>query len=56
MEALHEMRRWYEMHWDAEVEQRSLSGELKDALINDYGNAKRNLERRVDSEKWIISG
>jgi hypothetical protein len=55
MEALHEMRRWYEIHWDAQVEQRSLSEEQKDALVNDYRNANRNLERRVDSEKWIIS-
>jgi len=55
MEALHEMQRWYDMHWDAEVGDRSLSEEQKAALLNDYQDANRRLERRVESEKWIIS-
>jgi hypothetical protein len=55
MEALHEMRQWFDTHWDAETEGRELSEQTQSRLTENYTQAEQKLQRRVDSEKWIIS-
>jgi hypothetical protein len=45
-EALHDMRLWFDEHWDAEVEGHKISEEKKAELGKAYRKAKAALQRR----------
>jgi hypothetical protein len=53
-EALYDMRTWFDEHWDAEVGRKELSKERQSELAQDYGAARRTLQRRLTGETWLL--
>jgi len=53
-EALHDMRVWFDRHWDAEVERRDISEEESRRLAAEYRSARDALLRRIASESWLL--
>jgi hypothetical protein len=53
-EALHDMSRWFDAHIGERTRNRDLSEDAANALSADYMKAQSDLQRRVDSEVWLI--
>src|SRR5688572_23498362 len=52
--ALHDMRRRFDVHYDAEIEERSLDTQTKNKLWSDYKTAREILSKRLAAEVWLI--
>lgn len=55
LEALHEMKAWYEEHEAALYRDRDMNEDEKTILRERYQAAKLQLSRRVGGEKWLFS-
>ncbi|QAY96079.1 hypothetical protein CWB41_10340 [Methylovirgula ligni] len=53
-DALYDMARWYDEHFDAEISGRELSEDKKSELSKAYMAAKEKLKRRIASETWLL--
>jgi hypothetical protein len=53
-DALYDMARWYDEHFDAEIRGRELSEDKKSELSKAYMAAKDKLKRRIASETWLL--
>lgn len=52
--ALHEMARWYDEHYEAEIEKYEIDQDELDELRQSYAQAQRALGRRIASETWLL--
>jgi hypothetical protein len=53
-EALHDMKKWYDAHLDAEIRGRELEPARLAELNEAYRNAKATLLRKLTSETWLL--
>jgi hypothetical protein len=53
-EALHEMARWYDEHYEAEIEKYEMDQDESNELRDSYANASRTLAKRIAAETWIL--
>jgi hypothetical protein len=53
-EALHNMRAWFDEHWDAEISGREIPEEKQAELGKAYREAKAVLQRRLAAETWLL--
>src|SRR5712691_5314705 len=53
-EALHDMRLWFDTHWDAEMAGREIPMEKQTQLVVDFQKARGDLKRRLTGETWLI--
>ncbi len=53
-EALHEMARWYDEHYEAEMEKYEMDQDESNELRDSYANASRTLAKRIAAETWIL--
>lgn len=52
--ALHEINRWYETHYEANLVDREIPDDETAKLQELYSEAKRKLRQRLDSEIWLV--
>jgi len=55
LEALHEMKAWYEEHEAAQYRDHDMDDDQKAVLSGRYQAAKLQLSRRVGGAKWLFS-
>lgn len=53
-ETLHDMRAWFDEHWDAEAAGREIPKEKQEELGKRYRGAKAVLQRRLAAETWLL--
>lgn len=53
-DALHEMNKWFEVHLEAWLNDRDVTDEERAKLQASYEGAKARLNRKLDSEVWLI--
>lgn len=53
-EALHYIGRWYEKHYEASLIQKEIDEEKTKLLKSEANKAEDELERRLESETWLI--
>ncbi|HLH11065.1 MAG TPA: hypothetical protein VKV77_04180 [Methylovirgula sp.] len=54
-DALYDMARWYDEHYDAEISGRKMTEDKVSELSKAYTAAKEKLKRRVASETWLLA-
>jgi len=54
LEAMHDMGRWYDEHFEAAIEQYEMDKDDMDELARSYNHAKLALSRRLASETWLL--
>jgi hypothetical protein len=53
-EALHDMRIWFDEHWDAEVAGKEIPKEKQIELSTEYKKARLTLQRQLIGETWLL--
>jgi hypothetical protein len=53
-EALHDMRIWFDEHWDAEIAGKQIPEEKQTELSAEYKKARVALQRRLIAETWLL--
>jgi hypothetical protein len=54
-EALHDMNKWFEKHLDEEKNKIGIPQDELDELRKSYKVAQSDLQRRMDSDGWLLS-